>query len=98
MSRCLMATTFLLVQELLTKHRPLVAKFLADNYERFFGAYQNLLKSQNYVTRRQSVKVKKPRSNSMSVLQHMLFSYWAKCWCIEATLTLCRNTYQNANI
>mmetsp|Transcript_3168 Transcript_3168/g.5065 ORF Transcript_3168/g.5065 Transcript_3168/m.5065 type:complete len:349 (-) Transcript_3168:40-1086(-) len=44
-------------RELLTKHRTLVAKFLKDNFDRFFESYKKLLTSENYVTRRQSVKL-----------------------------------------
>lgn len=47
-------TTF---KELLTRHKPLVADFLERNYDKFFEHYQNLLNSDNYVTRRQSLKL-----------------------------------------
>jgi calcium binding protein 39 len=40
-----------------TKHKQLCADFLEKNYDRFFGAYQNLLHSENYVVRRQSLKL-----------------------------------------
>ena len=33
------------------------SKFSEKNYDRFFGAYQNLLVSENYVVRRQSLKL-----------------------------------------
>jgi calcium binding protein 39 len=33
------------------------AEFLQGNYNRFFGEYQNLLNSNNYVTKRQSLKL-----------------------------------------
>jgi calcium binding protein 39 len=33
------------------------AEFLDNNYDRFFSHYQNLLNSDNYVTRRQALKV-----------------------------------------
>jgi calcium binding protein 39 len=48
---------FLTFRDLLTKHKPLCATFLESNYDRFFDNYQNLLKSENYVTRRQSLKL-----------------------------------------
>lgn len=35
----------------------MVAEFLEAHYERFFGAYTALLQSQNYVTKRQSLKL-----------------------------------------
>ncbi|PRW33057.1 Degreening-related dee76 [Chlorella sorokiniana] len=44
-------------KDLLTRHKPLVAHFLADNYTEFFKLYTELLKSDNYVTRRQSLKL-----------------------------------------
>lgn len=44
-------------KDLVTKHKQLCAEFLEKNYDRFFGAYQNLLNSENYVVRRQSLKL-----------------------------------------
>lgn len=44
-------------KELVTKHKTLCAEFLETNYDKFFQSYQNLLNSENYVTRRQSLKV-----------------------------------------
>jgi len=44
-------------KELLTKHKEIVAKFLEENYERFFEEYSKLLNSINYVTKRQSLKL-----------------------------------------
>lgn len=43
--------------ELLTTHRELVFAFLTTHFERFFGAYRELLRSPNYVTRRQTLKL-----------------------------------------
>ena len=45
------------MQELITKHRALSAEFLEKNYDKFFTHYQQLLYSENYVTRRQALKV-----------------------------------------
>ena len=47
------------MQELLTKHKTLVADFLEQNYDQFFENYIELLNSNNYVTKRQSLKVSK---------------------------------------
>ncbi|CAH1781108.1 unnamed protein product [Owenia fusiformis] len=47
-------TTF---KDLLTKHKILCAEFLEKNYERIFTAYRALLDSENYVTRRQALKL-----------------------------------------
>lgn len=44
-------------QDLLSKHKIIVAEFLDQNYDKFFQHYQRLLDSDNYVTRRQSLKV-----------------------------------------
>jgi len=44
-------------KELITKHKMLSAEFLEREYDRFFGAYLQLLNSENYVTRRQSLKL-----------------------------------------
>ena len=46
-----------MLQDLLTKHKSLCASFLEQNYEKFFDHYQKLLHSDNYVTRRQSLKL-----------------------------------------
>jgi hypothetical protein len=40
----------------LTKHKQLVATFLETHYVEFFEHYDKLLHSENYVTKRQSVK------------------------------------------
>eukprot|EP00053_Salpingoeca_punica_P007612 m.69311 g.69311 ORF g.69311 m.69311 type:complete len:327 (-) comp14241_c0_seq1:1080-2060(-) len=47
-------TTF---KELLTKHKIICAEFLEKNYDKVFGTYVQLLNSENYVTRRQSLKL-----------------------------------------
>ncbi|KAI3379476.1 hypothetical protein SNEBB_001326 [Seison nebaliae] len=44
-------------KEVLTKHKPVVSEFLIDQYDKFFNNYQRLLYSENYVTRRQSLKL-----------------------------------------
>ncbi|KAL8461607.1 hypothetical protein ACS0TY_032111 [Phlomoides rotata] len=49
------AATF---KELLTRHKSTVAEFLSKNYDWFFEAYNSkLLASDNYITRRQAVKL-----------------------------------------
>lgn len=47
-------TTF---KDLLTRHKPMVAAYLTEHYTEFFREYEKLLKSENYVTRRQSLKL-----------------------------------------
>ncbi|CAD6579807.1 MAG: hypothetical protein CYPHOPRED_001013 [Cyphobasidiales sp. Tagirdzhanova-0007] len=43
--------------ELLTRHKPMVAEFLDKNYDEFFSNYAVLVSSDNYVTKRQSLKL-----------------------------------------
>lgn len=47
-------TTF---KDVLTKHKALVAEFLRHDYDRFFADYTKLITSDNYVTKRQSLKL-----------------------------------------
>ena len=42
---------------MLLKHKSIVARFLTENYEKFFEHYGQLLQTQNYVTLRQSLKL-----------------------------------------
>jgi len=44
-------------KELLTRHKLLSSQFLDENYERVFSKYRVLLDSENYVTKRQSLKL-----------------------------------------
>lgn len=44
-------------KELLTRHKQLSADFLESEYDQFFSYYQKLLNSDNYVTKRQSLKL-----------------------------------------
>ncbi|XP_031557489.1 calcium-binding protein 39-like [Actinia tenebrosa] len=44
-------------KELLTRHKIMCAEFLDKNYDSFFEKYKKLLNSDNYVTRRQSLKL-----------------------------------------
>jgi len=48
---------FVICQELLTRNKTASAEFLEAHYDKFFSHYQNLLNSDNYVTRRQALKV-----------------------------------------
>lgn len=46
------------MQEVITRHKNLVADFLAANYDLFFSQYNNtLVQSPSYVTKRQSIKL-----------------------------------------
>lgn len=44
-------------KDLLTRHKSLSAEFLDQNYDKVFEHYQRLLNSENYVTRRQALKL-----------------------------------------
>ncbi|XP_063068214.1 calcium-binding protein 39-like [Engraulis encrasicolus] len=48
---------FATFKDLLTRHKVLVAEYLEQNYETVFGDYEKLLHSENYVTKRQSLKL-----------------------------------------
>jgi len=49
--------SFLTLKELLTKHKTAVAEHLERNFDDFFSEYRNLLLSQNYVARRQLLRL-----------------------------------------
>ncbi|RYP14374.1 hypothetical protein DL765_006419 [Monosporascus sp. GIB2] len=52
------ADAFTTFRELLTKHKELVPRYLAINFEFFFDKYNNVLvQSNSYVTKRQSIKL-----------------------------------------
>ncbi|GAA5868393.1 hypothetical protein JCM8547_002178 [Rhodosporidiobolus lusitaniae] len=44
-------------RETLTRHKPMVAEYLDENYDHFFSHYSLLVQSSNYVTKRQSLKL-----------------------------------------
>ena len=44
-------------QDLLTRHKMVAADFLESNFDKVFVQYQKLLHSDNYVTKRQSLKL-----------------------------------------
>ncbi|XP_008568148.1 PREDICTED: calcium-binding protein 39-like [Galeopterus variegatus] len=48
---------FATFKDLLTRHKMLVADFLEQNYDTIFEDYEKLLQSENYVTKRQSLKL-----------------------------------------
>jgi len=51
------ADAFSTFKELLTGHKITCAEFLEKSYDRVFSKYKDLLNSENYVTRRQSLKL-----------------------------------------
>jgi calcium binding protein 39 len=48
---------FATFKELLVRHKTVIAEFIEKNYDIFFEKYCTLLNSNNYVTKRQSLKV-----------------------------------------
>ncbi|XP_073397022.1 uncharacterized protein [Physcomitrium patens] len=48
---------FATFKELLTRHNPVVVAYLSSRYASFFANFDKLLRSTNYVTRRQSLKL-----------------------------------------
>uniref|UniRef100_A0A8C8LYF5 Calcium-binding protein 39-like n=1 Tax=Oncorhynchus tshawytscha TaxID=74940 RepID=A0A8C8LYF5_ONCTS len=48
---------FATFKDLLTRHKVLVAEYLEQNYDAIFDQYEKLLHSDNYVTKRQSLKL-----------------------------------------
>uniref|UniRef100_A0A8R1IST1 Protein Mo25 n=1 Tax=Caenorhabditis japonica TaxID=281687 RepID=A0A8R1IST1_CAEJA len=44
-------------KDLMTKHKNMCSEYLENNYDRFFSQYAALTNSENYVTRRQSLKL-----------------------------------------
>ncbi len=57
------SNAFVCVKELLTRHKKLVADFLDKNFDQFFDKYSVMIKSENYLTKRQSLKVCKKYKN-----------------------------------
>ncbi|KAJ5674078.1 hypothetical protein N7462_009517 [Penicillium macrosclerotiorum] len=52
------ADAFTTFREILTRHKSLVTAYLATNFELFFGRFNdNLVQSDSYVTKRQSIKL-----------------------------------------
>ncbi|KAI6121120.1 mo25 protein [Pisolithus sp. B1] len=49
--------SFANLKDTLTRHKPMVAEYLDKNYDRFFNSYTTLILSNNYVTKRQSLKL-----------------------------------------
>jgi calcium binding protein 39 len=62
-------------REILTRHKNLSAAFLSEKYDVFFPAFNQMLETGNYVTRRQSLKLLSEllldRSNAPSMLKYI---------------------------
>eukprot|EP01126_Amoeba_proteus_P009906 TRINITY_DN1378_c0_g1_i7.p1 TRINITY_DN1378_c0_g1~~TRINITY_DN1378_c0_g1_i7.p1 ORF type:complete len:175 (+),score=21.93 TRINITY_DN1378_c0_g1_i7:720-1244(+) len=81
-------------KDLLTKHKVIVAQFLEANYTAVFEAYTVLLTSQNYVTKRTSLKLLGEllldRSNF-----HVMTRYISDASNLKLMLTLLRDPSRN---
>lgn len=53
----LASDAFLTLKDLFTRHKVVVSQYLTEHYSEFLAHYETLLESDNYVTRRQSVKL-----------------------------------------
>lgn len=50
-------STYLSNRELLLQHKKTIPNFLDREYEKFFDSYRRMLRSDNYVTKRQSLRL-----------------------------------------
>eukprot|EP01027_Heterolobosea_sp_BB2_P010764 GEZU01015759.1.p1 GENE.GEZU01015759.1~~GEZU01015759.1.p1 ORF type:complete len:277 (-),score=48.63 GEZU01015759.1:430-1260(-) len=87
---------FATFKELLSKHKSLCSDFFDKNFDTFFGHYKALLESQNYVTRRQSLKVTSPsplththsdHSAKTPLVHNSIYSFLVSCYWTGPTLT-----------
>uniref|UniRef100_A0A7N0V5E1 Calcium-binding protein 39-like n=1 Tax=Kalanchoe fedtschenkoi TaxID=63787 RepID=A0A7N0V5E1_KALFE len=84
-------------KDLLTKHGTLVSQYLTGHYDEFFGLYEKLLTSANYVTRRQSLKLlsefllEPPNS-------HIMKRYITEVKHFTVIMTLLRDSSKNIQI
>lgn len=84
-------TTF---KEILTRHESVLCDYLNSHYAKFFGSYERLLSSSNYVTRRQSLKLlcdillEKPNATVM-------MRYISEVRNLQIMMTLLKDTSKN---
>lgn len=85
---------FATFKELLTRHESVVSEYLNTHYVKFFGLYERLLTSVNYVTRRQSLKLlgdillEKPHATVM-------MQYISEVQNLRMMMTLLKDTSKN---
>ncbi|KAB1214149.1 Calcium-binding protein 39-like [Morella rubra] len=84
-------------KDLLTKHGTVVAEYLTAHYDEFFDSYEKLLTSNNYVTRRQSLKLlsefllESPNS-------HIMKRYILEVRYLKVMMTLLKDSSKNIQI
>ena len=85
------------LNDLLTVHKKMVADFLANNYDVFMANINNLIKSNNYVTKRQSVKL---LNDLVSQKVNLLFlnKYFADTKNLKYTMMLLSEKLKNLQL
>ncbi|KAH7299887.1 hypothetical protein KP509_24G035000 [Ceratopteris richardii] len=89
--------SFSTLKELLTRHEAVVSEYLSAHYVKFFGLYERLLYSKNYVTRRLSLKLladillEKRHSNIM-------MQYISEVQNLVTVMTLLKDSSKNIRI
>ncbi|KAL2941884.1 Calcium-binding protein 39 [Bienertia sinuspersici] len=84
-------------KDLLTKHCQEVAEYLTSHYNEFFDMYEKLLTSENYVTRRQSLKLltdfllEPPNS-------HIMKQYILEIRYLKVIMTLLKDSSKNIQL
>ncbi|KAI5060098.1 hypothetical protein GOP47_0024518 [Adiantum capillus-veneris] len=86
--------SFATFKELLTKHETVVSEYLSVHYAKFFGRYEHLLSSVNYVTRRQSLKL---LADILLEKQHsnIMMQYITEVQNLRTVMTLLKDSSKN---
>ncbi|KAI5954070.1 HYM1 [Candida margitis] len=85
------------MNDVLTVHKKLVSEFLANNYESFMTRMNGLIKSNNYVTKRQSVKLLNDLVSQKANLQ-FLHKYFADTKNLKYTMLLLSEKSKNLQL
>ena len=85
------------LNDVLTIHKKLVSEFLANNYEAFMTKINGLIKSTNYVTKRQSVKLLNDLVSEKANLQ-FLHKYFADTRNLKYTMLLLSEKLKNLQL
>eukprot|EP00250_Pteridium_aquilinum_P002551 c12775_g1_i2 orf=128-1135(+) len=86
--------SFATFKELLTRHEMVVSEYLNVHYVKFFGLYERLLSSINYVTRRQSLKL---LGDILLEKQHsnVMMQYISEVQNLRTMMTLLKDSSKN---
>lgn len=86
--------SFSTFKELLTRHEVVVSEYLSAHYVKFFGLYERLLSSINYVTRRQSLKL---LADILLEKQHsnVMMQYISEVQNLRTMMTLLKDSSKN---